>query len=94
MRPSGLNTRLKTLRSIPEDIAQCPVMSIPLAMARNQAIDDFERHYLKELLIANHGRINRSAEVAGISARQLHKLMQKHHLHKETFYKDPPLPKS
>ena len=59
---------------------------MPLAVARNQAIDDFERHYLKELLIANRGRINRSAETAGISARQLHKLMQKHHLRKEAFF--------
>jgi DNA-binding NtrC family response regulator len=64
-----------------------------LSSARIQAVDDFERQYLKDLLIANKGRINRSAEVAGISARQLHKLMQKHNLRKEAFFSDTQPPK-
>jgi DNA-binding NtrC family response regulator len=58
---------------------------IPLSAARHLAVEDFERQYLKELLSANLGRINRSAEIAGITSRQLHKLMQKYRLHKEDF---------
>lgn len=70
-------------------VTEVPVSAqLPLASARNQAIDDFERHYLKDLLTANRGRINLSAQVAGISVRQLHKLMQKHHLRKESFFPD------
>jgi transcriptional regulator with GAF, ATPase, and Fis domain len=69
-------------------MAVVPVSAqMPLAAARHLAVEDFERQYLKELLSANLGRINRSAEIAGITSRQLHKLMQKYHLHKEDFLK-------
>jgi DNA-binding NtrC family response regulator len=69
-------------------VAVVPVSTqIPLSTARQLAVEDFERQYLKELLSANLGRINRSAEVAGITSRQLHKLMQKYHLRKEDFIK-------
>jgi len=69
-------------------MAVVPVSAqMPLAAARQLAVEDFERQYLKELLSANLGRINRSAEIAGITSRQLHKLMQKYHLHKEEFIK-------
>jgi DNA-binding NtrC family response regulator len=67
-------------------VAVVPVSAqMPLSAARHLAVEDFERQYLKELLTANLGRINRSAEIAGITSRQLHKLMQKYHLHKEDF---------
>jgi DNA-binding NtrC family response regulator len=69
-------------------VAVVPVSAqMPLSAARHLAVEDFERQYLKELLSANLGRINRSAEIAGITSRQLHKLMQKYHLHKEDFIK-------
>ncbi|MEJ2661343.1 MAG: sigma-54 dependent transcriptional regulator [Desulfobacteraceae bacterium] len=69
-------------------VAVVPVSAqMPLSAARHLAVEDFERQYLKELLTANMGRINRSAEIAGITSRQLHKLMQKYHLHKEDFIK-------
>ena len=69
-------------------VAVVPVSAqMPLSAARQLAVEDFERQYLKELLTANLGRINRSAEIAGITSRQLHKLMQKYHLHKEDFIK-------
>jgi DNA-binding NtrC family response regulator len=69
-------------------VAVVPVSAqMPLSSARHLAVDDFERQYLKELLATNQGRINRSAEIAGITSRQLHKLMQKYHLHKEDFLK-------
>jgi DNA-binding NtrC family response regulator len=71
-------------------VAVVPVSArMPLSAARHLAVEDFERQYLKELLSANLGRINRSAEIAGITSRQLHKLMQKYHLHKEDFIKRP-----
>ena len=56
-----------------------------LADARRQVTEDFERQYLKELLLRNKGKINQSAEDAGISARQLSKLMVKHGIQKEEF---------
>ncbi|QTA82594.1 Two component system response regulator, sigma factor 54 interaction domain-containing [Desulfonema limicola] len=59
--------------------------SLPLAEARRQVIEDFERQYLKEVLSRNMGRINKSSEEAGISTRQLHKLMLKYGIRKEEY---------
>ncbi|MGD8212546.1 MAG: helix-turn-helix domain-containing protein [Desulfobacterales bacterium] len=58
---------------------------LPLADARRRAIDDFERQYLKELFARTKGRVNRAAEDAGISSRQLNKLMLKYGIQKEAF---------
>jgi DNA-binding NtrC family response regulator len=59
--------------------------SIPLEKARRSVLERFERHYLVELLTINRGRINRTADAAGIGVRQLHKLMIKHGIRKEDF---------
>jgi DNA-binding NtrC family response regulator len=58
-----------------------------LAVARRRAVDDVERLYLKEQLAQKGGRINATAEAAGITERQLHKLMARHGLRKEDFRK-------
>lgn len=60
-------------------------MHASLAEARKIALEDFERQYLKALLTRNNGKINTSANEAGIGTRQLHKLMRKYDLQKETF---------
>ena len=71
------------------DHAAAAVMPVhahmPLARARQQAIESFERQYVKELLSRNRGRINPSASEAGISTRQLHKLMTRYAIRKEEF---------
>lgn len=59
--------------------------SLPLAEARRHAINNFERQYLKALMGRNNGKMNKSAEEAGITTRQLHKLMVKYSLRKEIF---------
>jgi DNA-binding NtrC family response regulator len=58
---------------------------LPLAEARKRAIDAFERQYLKDLLLRNHGRIKKSADEAGVTTRQIHKLLTRHGLRKEDF---------
>ncbi|MBU0986906.1 MAG: sigma-54 dependent transcriptional regulator [Proteobacteria bacterium] len=58
---------------------------VPLSEARQKAIEGFERQYLKELISRNEGRINKSAEDAGVSTRQLHKIMLKYDIRKEDF---------
>jgi transcriptional regulator with GAF, ATPase, and Fis domain len=58
---------------------------LTLADARKHALEDFERQYLKALLARNKGKINTSAKEAAISTRQLHKLMRKYDLRKESF---------
>jgi len=58
---------------------------MPLSEARKVALEDFERQYIKDLVARNQGRINISAVEAGISTRQLHKLMSRYGIHKEEF---------
>jgi DNA-binding NtrC family response regulator len=62
-----------------------PDISLSLAKVRRTAIEQTERCYLKELLAAKNGRIKETAEAAGISTRQLHKLMKKYNIIKEEF---------
>ncbi len=62
-----------------------PECSAGLAEARKNAIELFERNYLKQLLSDNQGKVNKSAEQAGISTRQLRKLMLKHDIDKTEF---------
>jgi DNA-binding NtrC family response regulator len=50
-------------------------LRLSLGEARRRAVERLEREYLRELLSANKGRINASAAQAGITTRQLHKLM-------------------
>ena len=56
-----------------------------LSAARQKATEDFERIYIHNLLSRNRGKINISAEEAGISTRQLHKLMTKYNIRKDAF---------
>jgi DNA-binding NtrC family response regulator len=59
--------------------------SLTLAEMRSKAIEDIERRYIEELLTRHRGRINESAQAAGISTRQLNKLMSRYGIRKETF---------
>ena len=59
--------------------------SLPLEEARRRIVERFEKEYLIQLLAENNGRINITAEAAGIGVRQLHKLMTKYGIRKEEF---------
>jgi len=59
--------------------------NLPLKEVRRRAVENVERHYLKELLALHKGRINATARSAGITPRQVCKLMAKHNLRKEQF---------
>ncbi len=59
--------------------------SLTLAEVRSRSIENIERHYLKQLLSLHNGRINSTAQAAGISTRQLHKLLSKYCIRKEEF---------
>jgi DNA-binding NtrC family response regulator len=59
--------------------------SMTLADARKRGIEEIERNYLKDVLTRKMGRISESAAEAGISTRQLNKLMNKYGLKKEKF---------
>jgi DNA-binding NtrC family response regulator len=58
---------------------------LTLAEARHEGIKDIEKRYLKEVLAKNRGKIKESATAAGVTTRQLHKLMKKYDIRKERF---------
>lgn len=60
-------------------------VDLALSAARQRATEDFERQYLNELFARARGKVNVAADKAGISTRQLNKLMVKHGIRKEAF---------
>jgi DNA-binding NtrC family response regulator len=58
---------------------------LTLAEVRHRGVEEIERRYLEDLLTGNKGKIKDVAEKAGITTRQLHKLMKKHGIRKEEF---------
>lgn len=73
---------------IPDAEAECPIpvdASLPLDEARKQTIETFEKAYLAELLSRHGGRIDRTASAAGVSVRQVHKLLTKYGIDKSRF---------
>ena len=58
---------------------------LPLAKARQIAVDEFERIYLSAVLTKHKGKIGSSAKEAGITTRQLSRLVAKHGLDKREY---------
>jgi len=58
---------------------------LTLGEARRLAVEAVEKQYLKELLSSHRGRIDRTAAAAGVTARQIHKLLVRHAIRKEDF---------
>ena len=56
-----------------------------LAEVRKKAAENAEQQYLFEIMELHKGIINESAKHAGISTRQLHKLLTKYKIRKENF---------
>jgi len=59
--------------------------ALTLSEVRQRGIEDIERNYVKEILSRHKGKINESARNAGITPRQLNKLMNKYGIRKEEF---------
>jgi DNA-binding NtrC family response regulator len=57
----------------------------PLSEIRRRAVETAESAYLTELLERYQGRINHAAVSAGVTTRQIHKLMKKHAIRKDDF---------
>jgi len=59
--------------------------TLTLNQARQRGVEEIERNYLKDVLARHNGKIGESAKAAGISTRQLNKLMNKYGIRKEEF---------
>ncbi len=56
-----------------------------LAAVRQKGVESIERRYLEKVLTRHRGRIKESAGEAGISTRQMHKLLTKYRINKDSF---------
>jgi|CZKU01.1.fsa_nt_gi transcriptional regulator with GAF, ATPase, and Fis domain len=57
-----------------------PSNLLPLRIARREASDGFERHYVAAVLRKTGGNVSRGASIAEVSRQMLQKLMRKHGL--------------
>jgi DNA-binding NtrC family response regulator len=55
-------------------------LKVPLRIARERIVADFERRYLQELLEAQEGNVSRAARQAGVDRMHLYRLLQRHGL--------------
>ena len=53
---------------------------LPFKIAKDAAVDSFERQYLSSLLAAAQGNMSKAARMAGMDRMYLHRLVQKHGL--------------
>ncbi|MBX7101118.1 MAG: sigma 54-interacting transcriptional regulator [Myxococcaceae bacterium] len=76
-------TRLALLGNLSLDGGSTPTVAhdqpvVPLAVARDQAVAEFESRYLREVLKGTQGNVTAAAAALGISRQQLHRLMVRH----------------
>jgi len=83
LSPTGFPSDLFSLEKISSIVSTGQVPT--LAQVRSKAVDIAELRYLRDILALNKGRVDQSADIAGITTRQLHNLLTKHGLHKEEF---------
>jgi DNA-binding NtrC family response regulator len=83
LTPAGFPLELFAIESPSARMELDP--SDTLAEVRRRAVEEVEKRYLKELLANKKGKIRESAEAAGITTRQLHKLLTKYGIKKEDF---------
>lgn len=81
-----------TSKSLPQELFTGSFIETPatkdlqtLSVMRRRAVEEAERSYLAALLTKTGGRIGKAADYAGISRRQLHKLLSRYEIRKETF---------
>jgi len=60
--------------------------SLNLNDARRLTLDTFERNYIQELLKTSKGDLKKASEVSGVTIRQLHKFISKHHINRKEFF--------
>ncbi len=60
-------------------------VSESLSEVRRRTCEEVEKEYLRKLLEVHNGRIDATAKAAGISPRQLHKLLTRYGIRKEEF---------
>jgi DNA-binding NtrC family response regulator len=63
--------------------------SMTLAEVRREGLKEIEKTYIQEQLNRHRGKIKDSAKAAGITTRQLHKLMRRYGIRKEEFKPSP-----
>jgi DNA-binding NtrC family response regulator len=91
------NSSMLRPSSFPDDLFSSNTLALELfsdalpslSEMRRRTTEAMERNYLKKILAHHRGHIRKSANAAGISTRQLHKLMTRYGIRKENFKTRP-----
>jgi DNA-binding NtrC family response regulator len=83
LTPESFPSEIFTSKESTPLIFVAPLLT--LAETRRRTVDHFEKQYLKEILTQHKGSIKESATTAGITTRQLNKLMTRHGINKKEF---------
>jgi DNA-binding NtrC family response regulator len=79
LQSAAMNLR-RTMPSSPSLTAGAVDIRIPFKIAKDSAVDTFERGYLSALLESCGGNMSKAARTAGMDRMYLHRLVQKHGL--------------
>jgi DNA-binding NtrC family response regulator len=83
LTPTGFPSEL--FESRPARASTSTDSGLTLAEARRAGVVEIEMAYLRRQLTRHHGSVKDSARAAGITTRQIHKLMKKYAIRKEEF---------
>jgi DNA-binding NtrC family response regulator len=83
LQPESFPSELFETRGPAPSVAVDPKWT--LSEVRKEGLRHIEKNYIREQLVQHKGKIKDSAKAAGITTRQLHKLMKKYSIRKEDF---------
>jgi DNA-binding NtrC family response regulator len=78
--PSNIFKVINSQESLPDVFS-----SLNLHAERSKVLNNFEKNYIKQLLKSSKGELKEAALISGVSVRQLHKLIAKHHIIRKSF---------
>jgi DNA-binding NtrC family response regulator len=67
-----------TVEEIPDLVERVLARSLPLAAARDEIVDEFERRYVAKVLDAHGGNVTRAATASGVARRYFQVLRARH----------------
>ena len=70
---------------LPSPVVYKTAQTRSLREAKSKTISDFERGYLASLLRQHRGNVTQAAKAAGKERRSFQRLLQKHHLSRDSF---------
>jgi two-component system, NtrC family, response regulator HydG len=66
--------------AVSDAVERVLALELPIQVARQRVIDEFERRYVQRVLAAHGGNVSRAALTSGIARRHFHRLLARHRM--------------